>query len=509
MPDLPTPQNAAEAALLSECWDAVLSYADLCTAGSDATRQLATESFAHGMVEIRDAQMEAEKPERGRRTPHLPMIPLLLSSVRTTAAAWDSRGDGHRLDTDLRLWLNSENAARYTGRPQRRPLALRGLRDMQEADAALLWWTEVEALPLTDVARRLGLDPAGAERELAQVRAVFRDRCHRNHLDSPLDAECRTYARLLDAVTRSPGSGTPDDLSGHLAHCVICAEAAGCLQLHGGGLPAALVGGVVGWGGLGYLERRRRAVDSGLPGARAGLGGSDHGISGPEAKTSGRYNRAGILAGAAVASGLALIVSLAPFDGSDGGTDRQNVAEPAPSLSDLEAIRSGSSSRTSTVPQASATTRAKPTESDPGPEAQGGSTTAERTPDADVSGSPSRAGKGSGSGAGKTSEGQCGAHYELVNQWPDGFQGTITFTTQKALDRWQLTWKFRDGQRVQQIWNASFAQSGSTVTATAVDYNEKVTAGGSVEVGFLASWQGGNTAPYAFALNGTKCGDTD
>ncbi|MDX6363784.1 MAG: hypothetical protein QOC85_2794, partial [Streptomyces sp.] len=32
MPDLPAPQDATEAALFSECWDAVLSYADLCTA---------------------------------------------------------------------------------------------------------------------------------------------------------------------------------------------------------------------------------------------------------------------------------------------------------------------------------------------------------------------------------------------------------------------------------------------------------------------------------------------
>ena len=53
MPDLPTPQDATEAALFTECWDAVLSYADLCTAGSTAATQLATEAFALGMREAR------------------------------------------------------------------------------------------------------------------------------------------------------------------------------------------------------------------------------------------------------------------------------------------------------------------------------------------------------------------------------------------------------------------------------------------------------------------------
>lgn len=151
MPDLPTPQDAAEAALFSECWDAVLSYADLCTSGSTAATRLATEAFSLGMREARDAE---SAPARGayRRPARLPRIPLLLTAVRNTAAAWENQGQGHQLDPQLRLWLNSEEAARYNGPPLQRPLALRGLRDLQEPDAALLWLAEVEALPLTVVA---------------------------------------------------------------------------------------------------------------------------------------------------------------------------------------------------------------------------------------------------------------------------------------------------------------------------------------------------------------------
>lgn len=160
--------------------------------------------------------------------------------MRTTAAAWEKEGQGHKLDPGLRLWLHSDEAARYTGPPLERPIALRGLRDLQQADAELLWLAEAEALPLPLVARRLGLDPATTADELAQVARLFRDRCHRNHLDSPMDAECRSYARLLDAVTRSPAADTPEDLSRHLATCRRCAEAAACLRLNTGTLPGAL-----------------------------------------------------------------------------------------------------------------------------------------------------------------------------------------------------------------------------------------------------------------------------
>ena len=138
MPDLPSPQDATEAALFTECWDAVLSYADLCTAGSTAAAQLAREAFAQGIREVREAEATTVRAA-GHRSSRLPRIPLLLTAVRTTAADWEARGLGHRLDPDLRLWLNSDKAARFAGPPLQRPLALRGLRDMQEPDAALLW----------------------------------------------------------------------------------------------------------------------------------------------------------------------------------------------------------------------------------------------------------------------------------------------------------------------------------------------------------------------------------
>ncbi|MFD8231803.1 cellulose binding domain-containing protein [Streptomyces sp. NPDC059696] len=494
MPDLPTPQDATEAALFSECWDAVLAYADLCTSGSAAAAQLGREAFAHGIREARDAEHGLVRGS-ARRPARLPRIPLLLTSVRTTAAAWEQEGQGHKLDPDLRLWLNSDKAARYTGPPLQRPLALRGLRDLQQADAELLWFAEVEALPLPLVARRLGLDPAGVAEELQQVRTLFRDRCHRNHLDTPMDPQCRSYARLLDAVTRSSAAETPGDLSRHLATCVQCAEAAACLRLHGGALPGALAGGVIGWGGLAYLERRRRAAEvrlgAGRPGSADKAGGEPE-----DGEQKARVARNGLLVAAVLVSVLALGVSLMPFggDGDDlgarGGVDRQPVADSAPPLPSAPSL-----APTTSKPAAERTTQdterpeksGEPEDDKRHTEPQGTSSPTGRTaPD-------------------KSADPLCRVAYDLVNQWPDGFQATVTVTSTRSLDSWRVAWSFRDGQQVGQMWDASVAQDGSRVTATAADYNKKVPAGGDLSFGFLASWRGKNSPPYDFELNGQAC----
>ncbi|MFE9771873.1 cellulose binding domain-containing protein [Streptomyces sp. NPDC005931] len=490
MPDLPTPQDATEAELFSECWDAVLSYADLCTAGSSAAADLAREAFARGIREVRAAEAGTVRGT-GRRSARLPRIPVLLTAVRTTTAAWEEAGEGHKLDPDLRLWLNSERAERYTGPPLTRPVALRGLRDLQQADAELLWLAEVEALALPLIARRLGLDPTTVPGELDQVRRLFRDRCHRNHLDSPMDAECRTYARLIGAVTRSPAADAPGDLSRHLATCARCAEAAACLRPEGGGLPAALAGGVIGWGGLAYLERRRRAAEVRLGTGHRPDPESDDPADGTQ---RARVARNGLLMAAVLVSALALAVSLMPFGGTDeehparADADRQPVADPG-----LPAPPSGppapSSSASPRAPEPIAGRSSERTrrgeERDPGPQGISSPTT---SPPATPGGPPA-----------------CRAAYDLVSQWPDGFQATVTVTSGEPLDSWRVGLAFRDGQRIRQTWDADAHQDGPRVTATDAGYNAAVPAGGSVSFGFLASWRGTNSPPYDITLNGRPC----
>ncbi|MEU3830093.1 cellulose binding domain-containing protein [Streptomyces sp. NPDC029080] len=493
MPDLPTAQDDTEAELFSECWDTVLSYADLCTSGSLTAHQLATEAFTLGMREIRAAVSTRGGSARAAR---LPAIPALLTAVRDTAARWEAAGQGHRLDPDLRLWLGSGGAARFAGPPQRRPLALRGLRDMRDADAALLWLAEVEALPLPTVARRLGRDQDTVAGELDRARTLFRDRCHRAHLDSPLDAQCRGYARLLDAVTRSPAAEAPGDLSRHLATCVRCAEAAACLRLHGGALPAALADGVIGWGGLAYLERRRRATE-----ARLGAGRPDPGTADPEEGTGrNRALRGGLAAVAVLLSALALGVSMMPFDRSDDDlaatqADRRPVTGPDLSRPAARATATGApAARATGSPPAPPVTSRPPRthrRAKPAPAPQGTSSATHR---ASPAGTPVTAPPAG-----------CRVAFDVTAQWPDGFQAAVTVTTDRALTDWQVAWTFRDGQQAGRTWDARVRQSGSRVTAVAADYDRVVPAHGTLSFGFLGTWRNRNHPPTGFTLNGAPC----
>ncbi|MEY9485336.1 hypothetical protein RKD26_001130 [Streptomyces calvus] len=503
MPDLPSPQDATEEALFSECWDAVLCYADLCTAGSSAAADLAREAFAQGIRQLR-----AEEAGTGRRSSRLPRIPLLLTAVRATAAAWEDSGQGHRLDPGLRQWLHSDQAARYTAPPTERPVALRALRDLQPTDAELLWLAEVEALPLPLVARRLGLDPATAAGELAEVKRLFRDRCHRNHLDSPLDAECRGYAGLLDAVTRSPAADTPDDLSRHLATCTRCAETAACLRTHGGQRPGAAAGAVIGWGGPAYLERRRRAARARLA-AGPGRPDADDPADGPGGSGIARH---ALLLAAVLVSLLALAVTLVPTGDTAGqsaahpSTDRRPVADPAPSAPPEPSPSSARpTTRPPSTPPAPPTPRS-PSTTRPAPPAPSPEPSAERTPYAGNSGpAPQGTPSARPETTGREATAACRVAYDLVNQWPDGFQATVTVVTRDPLDSWRVGFAFRDGQRITQMWDASVHQSGARVTAGATHYNGSVPAGGRFAFGFLASWRGTNSPPYDITLNGRPC----
>lgn len=491
MPDLPSPQDVTEAALFSECWDAVLCYAGLCAAGPATAAQLAREAFILGVGQLRAAET---CPVRGtgRRSARLPRIPLLLTAVRATATAWEAAGQGHKLDPGLRQWLHSERAARYTGPPSRRPLAVRGLRDLRQTDAELLWLAEAEAVPLPLVARRLGLDPATAADALTQAHHSFRDRCHRTHLDSPLDAECRRHARLLDTAGRLPAASLPDDLSPHLATCTRCAEAAACLRPRGGDLPGALADGVIGWGGHAYLQRRRRAAEARFGDGRPGRSAPDpDDPAAPPGRT--RLTRHALLAAAVLVSLLALAASLMPFGSAEHTTVPEADPRPAvgpglssPStLTDTTAEAPTGSPAPATVPPAP-TLSTDGTFADPADQAApsalpGAGTDAPGDPQApppeptiariptgtpdDGNADPEPQGGATAAAAPMTTGGAPApfrVHYDLVGQWPDGFHAPVTVTTRDPLPSWSIGFTSEDGRQNTRLRNASLRRTAPT-----------------------------------------------
>jgi len=103
----------------------------------------------------------------------------------------------------------------------------------------------------------------------------------------------------------------------------------------------------------------------------------------------------------------------------------------------------------------------------------------------------------------------CSVHYAITNQWNTGFgvNLTITNTGSAAINGWNLTFSFANGQTITQFWNGSYTQSGSTVTITNLSYNSAIPAGTSLSSapGFNGTWSGNNTVPTAFSLNGVAC----
>ncbi|MET7418925.1 glycoside hydrolase family 9 protein [Dactylosporangium sp. NPDC005555] len=105
-----------------------------------------------------------------------------------------------------------------------------------------------------------------------------------------------------------------------------------------------------------------------------------------------------------------------------------------------------------------------------------------------------------------TPTGGCKVAYS-TNGWSTGFTGNVTITNNgpAAWTSWTMTFAFAGDQRVTQGWSGRWTQTGSTVTVTNEAWNGAVPAGGTVSLGFNATYTGANLNPTAFTVNGTTC----
>ena len=103
----------------------------------------------------------------------------------------------------------------------------------------------------------------------------------------------------------------------------------------------------------------------------------------------------------------------------------------------------------------------------------------------------------------------CSVHYAITNQWPGGFGANITLTNTgtTAINGWNLQFAFANGQTITQLWNGSYTQNGGNVTITNLSYNASIAPGATLSStpGFNGAWNGSNSAPTAFKLNGAAC----
>jgi xyloglucan-specific exo-beta-1,4-glucanase len=127
-----------------------------------------------------------------------------------------------------------------------------------------------------------------------------------------------------------------------------------------------------------------------------------------------------------------------------------------------------------------------------------------------VSVSPSRSVSPSASvSPSQSSSAACTVTYAVTGQWGGAFQGAVKITNRSAtaVNGWNLKWTYANGQTIGQIWGGVNSQTGGAVTVTNADYTKVIGAnGGSVDFGFIASWNNStNATPTAFTLNGTSC----
>ena len=72
-----------------------------------------------------------------------------------------------------------------------------------------------------------------------------------------------------------------------------------------------------------------------------------------------------------------------------------------------------------------------------------------------------------------------------MNDWGAGATVSVTIknTDSAAINDWTLAWDFTGNQKVTNMWNATYTQSGTTVTAKNTAYNSNIPSNGSVSFG--------------------------
>ena len=77
----------------------------------------------------------------------------------------------------------------------------------------------------------------------------------------------------------------------------------------------------------------------------------------------------------------------------------------------------------------------------------------------------------------------------MTNSWNGGFQAEVTVTNRgsSAINGWTVSWTWPGGQTINSLWNATYSQSGNTVTARNAPYNATIPPNGSVTFGLVGA----------------------
>jgi cellulose 1,4-beta-cellobiosidase len=90
----------------------------------------------------------------------------------------------------------------------------------------------------------------------------------------------------------------------------------------------------------------------------------------------------------------------------------------------------------------------------------------------------------------------CSATYSVVNSWSGGFQASVQVanTGTTPTTGWAVNWTFPGDQKINNLWNAGFTQSGAQVQATNASFDGALAPGAATTMGFTAT-STSNTSP--------------
>lgn len=100
----------------------------------------------------------------------------------------------------------------------------------------------------------------------------------------------------------------------------------------------------------------------------------------------------------------------------------------------------------------------------------------------------------------------CTVSYAM-NDWGGGATVSIAVRNNgdTPINDWTIAWTFPANQKITNMWNANYTQSGAAVTVTNMPYNGTIAPGSTVNFGFNLSYSGTNAKPASFTCNGKAC----
>ena len=100
----------------------------------------------------------------------------------------------------------------------------------------------------------------------------------------------------------------------------------------------------------------------------------------------------------------------------------------------------------------------------------------------------------------------CHVSYKITSQWNNGFGGEVVISNHgDAWQSWTVTWDMLNGQKITELWNGRYTQTGGAVNVTNATWNGSVAKGASTKFGFNGSHTGINAIPTNVAVNGVLC----